>query len=156
MRHFRGRMICFAIVGTLSASAWSEAPGHACAMVFDRRERLACYDRAFPPPAQVRDAEVRQQEADFGYDEGTARPRQVDDAAAETVVDSLQAQVERVDYQGGVRQLTMQNGQVWTLAEANSAGPLRSGDAVRIRKGLMGSYLLTTPDGVRLRVKRTR
>ena len=156
MRCFHQRMICVAILGVLSPSAWAQVAGHACALVVDRGERLACYDREFPPPAQVRDAEVRQREADFGYGAGTVQPSRVDVPSSGAIVDSLQTHVELVDYHGGVRQLTMRNGQVWTLAEANSAGPLRSGDAVQIRKGLMGSYFLTTPDGVRLRVKRTR
>ncbi len=62
----------------------------------------------------------------------------------------------QVDYGGGRRRIVLDNGQAWMLAESASAGPLRQGDDVRIRKGLMGGYLLTTPAGVSLRVRRTR
>ena len=62
----------------------------------------------------------------------------------------------QVDYGDGRRRILLDNGQAWVLAESASAGPLRQGDDVRIRKGLMGGFLLTTPAGVSLRVRRTR
>ena len=141
----------------LGAPSFASAagPGHPCASVVDPGARLACYDKAFPPPAEVHQAAARKGADDFGLEGSIARRNQARSSEAADP-DSIAARVVQVDYGGGRRRIVLDNGQAWMLAESASAGPLRQGDDVRIRKGLMGGYLLTTPAGVSLRVRRTR
>lgn len=143
----------------LSCPVWASAaePTHACALVVDAGARLSCYDEAFPPPPEVGEAAARKAIDGFGLgDNSSSAP--VSTPGAETAdPDSVAARVVRVDYgSGGRRRVLLDNDQAWTLAEASSAGPLRPGDEVLVRKGLMGGYLLRTPSGVSLRVRRTR
>ncbi len=142
----------------LGASSFASAagPGHPCASVVDPGTRLACYDKAFPPPAEVHEAAARKGIDDFGLGEGPAARRNPGQSPEVADPDSIAARVVQVDYGDGRRRILLDNGQAWVLAESASAGPLRQGDDVRIRKGLMGGFLLTTPAGVSLRVRRTR
>jgi hypothetical protein len=41
--------------------------------------------------------------------------------------------------------ITLDNGQVWVQLEPQAYYPLEAGETVRISKGVLGSYLLTTP-----------
>jgi hypothetical protein len=58
--------------------------------------------------------------------------------------DHIQARVTRVDANrlGNVR-LSLDNGQAWTYTDPDVL--IRVGDAVTIRRGALGSFLLTTP-----------
>ena len=152
MRRFR-----IAVLGLLAVSGWAAAaePPHPCAPVVEPAARLACYDKAFPPPPQVREAAAKAAVDAFGRAEA-AQARSYTGDAGPADPQSVDARVTRVDYAAGRRSVQLDNGQTWTLAESNSAGPLKPGDAVSVRRGLMGSYLLRTPAGVSLRVRRTR
>ena len=65
-------------------------------------------------------------------------------APSEQGPDRIQAQATRVDTDrlGNVR-LTLDNGQVWTFNAPDAL--IRVGDAVTIKRGALGSFLLTTP-----------
>jgi uncharacterized cupin superfamily protein len=54
-----------------------------------------------------------------------------------------------------LRSFNLENGQVWMQAESRSTGHVQAGDAVQVRKGLLGVYQLVMPNGVTLRVRRT-
>lgn len=141
--------------GVLLAGAVQSAE-HPCAEVPDPEQRLACYDRAFPPSESVREA-ARQRVLDrFGRQEppppmrDPAAPPQADEA------DRITSTITRVVHANGGRTITLDNGQIWTLTEATMRGPTNEGDEVTVRKGAMGSYILVTAAGVGLRVKRVR
>ena len=150
------RMLFFLLWLGAPSFAFAAGSGHPCASVADPEARLACYDKAFPPPAEVHEAAARKGVDDFGLGEGPAALHNPGQAPEVADPDSIAARVVQVDYGGGRRRIVLENGQVWMLAESASAGPLRQGDDVRIRKGLMGGFLLTTPAGISLRVRRTR
>jgi hypothetical protein len=65
-------------------------------------------------------------------------------AAPEPAPDHIQAHVTRVDTNrlGNVR-ISLDNGQVWTYNDPDAL--IRVGDAVTIKRGALGSFLLTTP-----------
>jgi hypothetical protein len=48
----------------------------------------------------------------------------------------------------------LDNGQRWAERVAESRGPLKPGDRVTIERASFGSFLLVTPAGVGLRVRR--
>jgi hypothetical protein len=130
---------------------------HPCASVANAGERLACYDRAFPPPPEVREAAAEQVVQEFGLERRPESLRDPGLSEAEANPDRIEGKVARIEYDSGNRRtITLENGQVWVLAEASSAGHMKPGDTVAVRKGLMGSYQLLTPAGVALRVRRVR
>lgn len=130
---------------------------HPCAPVVDPAARLACYDKAFPPPAAVYEAAAEKAVEEFGLEtkpEKFANPGQ---SRGEVDPDRIEARVSKVEYgRGGSRTFRLENGQAWQLTEASSGGHVAEGDSVIVRKGFVGSYQLVTPSGVMLRVRRVR
>lgn len=174
----------FSLAVLLSAVAWPAAgaddPSHPCAAVDDATERLACYDQAFPRPAEAAAAAASEaahvvQQAPGRAVEGAPEPRAP--AAGETVeefglsraqlqaldpervsprIERIEALVTDVRYRPtGERVITLDNGQVWLQTEVTvRGGPLRAGDTVAIRRAALGSFQLVTPGRVALRVRR--
>ena len=56
----------------------------------------------------------------------------------------------------GMFQVTLDNEQIWTQTELNSRIDLRVGATVTIRRGALGSYLLSNSAGISTRVRRQR
>jgi hypothetical protein len=52
--------------------------------------------------------------------------------------------------------VTLDNGQVWEEAEATSHLPLRSGDNITIKRGMLGAFYMSSKQALGLRVKRVR
>ncbi|QDW66478.1 hypothetical protein [Luteimonas granuli] len=131
------------------------AAAHPCAATPQPAERLACYDRAFPPPDTVREAAAARAVEEFGLPHRSRAPvlRNPGQPGHEVEPDRIEARVDRIDTAGGQRWLTLDNGQRWTVP-AGTAGPLAPGDPVRISKGALGSHMLRTPGGVSLRARR--
>ncbi len=150
-------MYCLAFPLLLLASGSVAQPaGHPCASEVDREARLACYDRAFPPSPEVHEAARERAEAGFGL-AAAKDPSRKGGRLDEDDPDRIQSRVTRVDNPGSSqRTFRLENGQAWTQTDARSAGLVRAGDTVEVRKGLMGGYLLVMPNGIAVRVRRTR
>ena len=139
------------------AAAVTAVESHACARVVGAAARLACYDQAFPPPPEVHEETARRARQAFGMAPAQARAAAPDRVAAQAEPDRIEDRVAAVDYgSGGRRRISLENGQSWDVVDTTSSGPVRRGDQVLVRKGLLGAFLLTTPAGVSLRVRRTR
>jgi hypothetical protein len=66
-------------------------------------------------------------------------------APAEQGPDRIQAQATRVDIDRlGTVRLSLDNGQVWTFNAPEAL--IRVGDTITIKRGALGSFLLTTPE----------
>jgi hypothetical protein len=52
--------------------------------------------------------------------------------------------------------VTLDNGQVWEEAEATSHLPLRTGDNITIKRGMLGAFYMSAKQALGLRVKRVR
>lgn len=149
----RPLLVALAFPGAILAQPVAE---HPCASTPDPTGRLACYDRAFPPPPEVREAAAARAVEDFGLRQRSrdatplANPGQ---PAHELEPDAIEARVNRVETTGGRRWLTLDNGQRWTVP-AGASGALAAGDPVRITRGALGGHLLRTPGGVTLRARR--
>lgn len=131
--------------------------GHPCAAIASPLDRLACYDKAFPPPLHVIEAAAKRAQADFGLKDSRESMRNPGQEAAQADPESINSRVAKVDYgRNGQRSIELENGQVWTLTEAGSSGHVRTGDDVQVRKGMLAGYVLVTPGGVTLRVRRLR
>lgn len=151
------RRLLTSLLYLLAPSLAAQPILHACASMAEPAARLACYDKAFPPPPAVHAAAAERAQADFGLakpHEPLLNPGQTHEQAAP---ERIESRVVKVEYgRAGQRSFTLENGQVWTQAESRSSGHVQAGDNVQLRKGLMGSYVLVTPAGVRLGVRRMR
>lgn len=145
--------IVLLLSAALPAAAATQPVTPACARIVAPTKRLACYDRTFPPVHDAQ-ADAREQARTFGL-----RPQK---APAEREAEAARArgmtsQVASVGHdRDGERVFTLNNGQVWRQTESSVLGLARPGDTITIRAGAFGSYLLITPGGVPLRVKRIR
>lgn len=146
-------VLCSLPVATATASG---PQSHDCAGIASPTERLACYDAAFPPLsdpkalAQAKEKAV----AEFGLSADQLRerdPNRARDLEPSRIEATVAALTQRSD---GTRVITLDNGQVWVLTKVTSKGPLNVGDRVRVRAAALGTYMLVTPGGVPLRVRR--
>lgn len=136
-----------------SLPAAAQPATHACASIIAPAKRLACYDRAFPP-AHDAQAEASEQARAFGLQ---PTPDPAEKAAEAAYNKGMSSRVASVSSdRDGERVFTLDNGQVWRQTGASVLGLVRRGDAITIRTGSFHSYLLITPGGVPLRVKRVR
>lgn len=134
----------------------AQQPTHACASEAQAAARLACYDKAFPPPPDVIEAATEQAQADFGLSQPRDTLRNPGQTVEQADPQRIESRVTKVDHYNGQRVFSLENGQVWTQAESRSSGHVQDGDVVQVRKALMGTYMLIMPNGVALRVRRTR
>lgn len=124
-------------LAALSSAARAADPHH-CTQIQDDRERLACYDQAFGTPAA---------------------PRPLPDPPplrAEQPPDKFSAAVSQIEWRNGMFVVTLDNGQVWMQSERDSRVQLDAGDAVNFRRAALGSWLMSSGQGIAARVKRLR
>jgi hypothetical protein len=147
---------CLSLIGTAS---FGQAPlPHPCTAVMDDRQRLACYDRAFgtpspaAPPVAAPPAEVKDE---FGMSARRKLRETTGDPDA-NVPESISGTISKIEWRRGLFVATLDNGQVWLQSELNSKLRIDPQETVTIRRGLMGSYLLTGKQGVATRVKRLK
>lgn len=151
------RVLALLFASALAMPLWAQDIPHACAGVGIPSERLACYDRAFPPPPRVREEAAQQAISDFGLQREQGPLRNPGQSAAEADPDTVQGKVAKIDYiAAGKRSITLEGGQRWVMIDASSSGHMQVGESVVLRKGMMGNFLLTTQGGATLRVRRVR
>jgi hypothetical protein len=149
--------VCEAVAAEPSTAALK-----ACAKVTDATARLACFDREIaaltaeesPPKAPVAARLSPQQKMGLS----PARVEELESkAGAPPKVTELQAHIAKVSEDAlGRGVFTLDNGQVWQQSEAALNFPVRSGDAVTITSGVLGSFWLSTGPRSAVRVKRLR
>ncbi len=154
---------------TPAAAATAPDPGALahCAAISTADERLACYDSlARPtskpspvpsgsapsasgkasqrPPAASGTAAASSETAPGSSADAKAFGLTKHTAPSDPGPDHIQAKVTRVDTSplGRVR-LSLDNGQAWTFSATDTL--IRPGDTVTIKRGTLGSFLLTTP-----------
>ncbi|TWT21165.1 hypothetical protein FQY83_07315 [Luteimonas marina] len=140
----------------LALPAAAQQPTHACASEAQAAARLACYDKAFPPPPEVIEAATEQAQADFGLNKPRDPLLNPGQTVEQADPERIESRVAKVDHYNGQRVFRLENGQVWTQAESRGSGHVQAGEVVQVRKGLLGTYMLIMPNGVALRVRRTR
>jgi hypothetical protein len=137
---------------TLAADATLDAVRR-CAQVADSLQRLVCFDRAIAPAATapVAAAPAAAPAAATPLPANQATPpapalgdesvRRKVRARAESAPTRLTAAVSAMkELRPGVFRLTLDNGQVWEQAEAESLFSVKVGDSVQIDKGKLGGY----------------
>jgi hypothetical protein len=128
---------------------------HPCANTVDDAARLACYDAQFgKPAAAVGEPEKVRQE--FGFTrEQVARNSPSEARAVEP--DRISGVVTAIETgRDGKFFVTLDNGQKWSQSEIESQVLIEKGDTVTVKRGLLGSYLLVSAQGIATRVKRVK
>jgi hypothetical protein len=129
---------------------------HPCAHVRNDTDRLACYDQAFGKPPASPAATSPAPHEQFGYTEKEVA-RNTGQSAAPAAPDSVTAAIKSLDRRrDGKFVVTLDNTQVWAQSEFNSQADVQVGDAITVRRGALGSYLLVTKAGIGTRVKRVK
>jgi hypothetical protein len=117
--------------------AQAAAP-HPCTRHQDDRERLACYDHTFGTPAEPK---------------ALAEPPP---PRAETLPDKFTAKVAKFEWRNGVFVATLDNDQVWIQTERDSRVQLAVGNTVTVRRASLGSFLMSSDQGIAARVRRLK
>ena len=129
---------------------------HQCAHVRNDTDRLACYDQAFGKPPASAAATSPAPSEQFGFTEKEVA-RNTGQSAAPAAPDSVTAAIKSLDRRrDGKFVVTLDNTQVWAQSEFNSQADVQVGDAITVRRGALGSYLLVTKAGIGTRVKRVK
>jgi hypothetical protein len=147
----------------LSSRAYAEDPTFvpleiaACAKIRQNSERLACFDRAVIHLESGAAAEgtkpAPSAEDMFGINASTptVKPEEKEDHAQ---VEAIKAKVKAVRQGGGGVILELDNGQTWRQVQGSNTLLIKNGDEVKITRGALGSFNLTTPSGRIAKVKR--
>lgn len=106
------------------------------------------------PPASAGQSAAAEVDA-FGMT--TQIQRQQTGAVAPPRLDKLTAHITAVSRKPrGEFVVTLDNGQVWEEAETTSHLPLRAGDDITIKRGMLGAFYLSSRQALGLRVQRVR
>lgn len=153
-------------LGATAPAAEAVAPDLlACSKLGRNSERLACYDAAIQrrlapisaPGEHVVDAATvaKTPEASFGAVAPRKETTPGETAPTRTELQSVSAAITKLTpLNEGFLQLSLDNGQVWRQIEGSSALLLKVGDTVSISRGALGSFILATPSGRHVKVKR--
>ncbi|TXG85562.1 MAG: hypothetical protein E6R12_00465 [Sphingomonadales bacterium] len=142
-------VICLNIAaGSASAQpAGRDSALEACVGIASDKDRLTCYDTAMGRAQQsaatsdlpAQKPTVTPEEA-FGS-ESLRRPKEVREAEQSQTLDATIEEI--LTAARGELVLILNNGQIWRQNEATSLPPLKVGDPVVIKRGLIGSYRMT-------------
>jgi hypothetical protein len=131
MRPYLSHVVPLLIAAFVPVSALAqEAGSHSCALIGSSTERLACYDKAFPP-SPVAVAEASRQAFGLMGNQGDSAPIRIE---------ATVSIVREINRDGRI--ITLDNGQVWRETQANASLMLKAGDKVLIREAALSSFLL--------------
>jgi len=131
----------------------------ACAVLRDDLERLACFERAVEAIVSGAAASVPAATPQdmFGMDPQLSRETSKQEPVKREELPEISARVTKVqESANGMPLIELDNGQVWQPTEEKRALVLKTGDAVTIARGALGTFRLTTADKRSARVKRVR
>jgi hypothetical protein len=153
-----------------SGACFAESPPdslRACAAVRSDQARLMCYDAEMAAMGVQRPANTI---ADVKPGSPDTKSPEIKQPVSPDTIAPLKRRVQPDEPEGpksfGARvksvsqtpgkglRVELDNGQVWTETEARRTSFLNAGDAVTIKSGWLGSWFLTTPSGMSLRVTR--
>jgi hypothetical protein len=142
------------LLGVMPA-VFAAAASPGCSSVFDDAQRLACYDAQFGKPRRPDAAQPASHPAPAPH---TAAPLSPTAPTAPITpkprVELIAGRVTTVNRIAGDRfMFTLENGQAWTQLERDPNVQIDVGDTVKIRRAMLGSWMLETRDAVRTRVR---
>jgi hypothetical protein len=146
-----------ALGATTAAAADRLAPLLACRALADAAARLACFDRESAALAPVAAKPELSPEQKFGLDPRVLAAKEAEQGQPRADVDAVDAKLSALRAGADGRYVfTLDNGQAWRQLQPGSDLLLKAGDAVRITRGALGSFLLTAPGQRSCKVTRVR
>lgn len=131
--------------GLCMASSLAASEKQPCSQIPEDAERLACYDKTFPPGPFDQAAVAAASAKSFGKSE------------KKSTATSIQASVVSIKYLiRNQRQFTLDNGQIWYETDKGQSVNVKVGNQITIKDAALSSYLLITPGGASIRVKRLK
>lgn len=154
------RMILIAALSAITGPVLAQDSNDAliaCSARPDRDERLDCYDKLVAglsdKAAEVarKRAAVEQELVASKKQAAFGREGMTGFGGDEHRVQEMAATITQVQPSAGGRlQIALDNGQVWRQAEVRPFPPAKVGASVTIKRGSLGSYILTAPGSSRV------
>ncbi len=145
------------LVATGASAADRLAPLLACRALTDDAARLACFDRESTTLAPAVAKPALSPEQKFGLDPRALAAKEAEQGQPRSDVDALESKLVAVRAAPDGRHVfTLDNGQVWRQLQPGSDLLLQAGDAIKIVRGALGSFLLTAPGPRSCKVMRVR
>jgi hypothetical protein len=159
-------LIILAAPAAANAQAGDDAVArfHECASIQDDTQRLACFDRvtkevranaaaAAGQEADAKATRARRDREDFGLNviqqekKRPEEPKKIDEMTARVAASRR--------FGAGYYAIMLEDGAIWQVQELDPYfKPPQKGDTVRIRRGMMGGYLLDVGKQAAIRVRR--
>ena len=149
-------LLCVACAVSVAATPDPQAALLACRNLNDGVARLACFDRESAALVPAAAAPVLAPEQKFGLAPVAIIERE-SVAAQRPELAEVQARLVGIDLgMDGRSKLTLDNGQVWRQLSSGGELLIKTGDIVKLSRGVLGSYWLTAPSGRGCKVRRIR
>lgn len=137
------RYIFTGLLLAVSTVAISKEPAENCAEIAAPVDRLACFDKIFPPI-------VKGDVATVGFGLSTKK----DDKSEPLKVEAKVAAYSTM--RDGKRIITLDNGHVWQETESKPMVIIKKDMAVIVREAALGTFMLVINGKVAIRVKRVK
>ena len=134
-------VLASALLAILAGKAFAQTTASNCALLGDPAERLECFDRQFGKP------EGAEQETAPGRKQTPARNSKPKPEKIE-ITSSIKA-LHKQDKQKMI--FMLENGETWIQSSPRPV-PVRAGDKVTIKSGIVRGFILRTENGVSTRV----
>lgn len=137
------RYVFTGILLAVSNVALCKEPPEKCAEIAAPVDRLACFDKIYPPI-------VKGDTATVGFGLSTKKEDKPEPVRVEAKVATFSTMRD------GKRLITLDNGQVWRETELKAMVIIKKDMPVVVREAALGTYMLVINGNVALRVKRVK
>lgn len=137
------RTVLMGILISMAGVAFGADSAEKCAQITAPVDRLACYDKAYPPVVKG-DVEA------VGFGLTAKQEEKVQPAKVEATITAISTMRD------GKRLITLDNGQMWRETEAKPMVIIKTNIPVTVREAILGTYMLVISDTIALRVKRVK
>jgi hypothetical protein len=152
-----GASALFVLDTTIATAAERLAPLVGCRTIADDAARLQCFDRESAKLAPAAAKPELSPEQKFGLDPRVLAAKEAEQGQPRSDVDAVGAKLSGLRAGADGRYVfTLDNGQVWRQLQPGSDLLLKTGDAVRITRGALGSFVLVASGQRSCKVTRVR
>jgi hypothetical protein len=132
----------------------------ACSSIRSKSERLACFDQAVSfLTSSPEDAKAKAPPSArdmFGMKASTPAAVESEQKAERAQVEAISAKITKLSFGSDGAILALDNGQTWSQISGSGTLLLKTGDEVKITRGALNSFKLTTPSGRIAKVRRVQ
>jgi hypothetical protein len=137
------RCVLTGFLASLSGTVLSADSAEKCADIAAPVDRLACYDKSFPP---VIKGDVNA----VGFGLSSKKEEKAEPVKVEAKITAVSTMRD------GKRLITLDNGQVWRETESKPMVIIKKNIPITVREAALGTYVLVLSENTALRVKRVK